>query len=162
MTFNFGQGFGSEKFSVVPETGEITVAGCGAENEIIPGPGLQSCLDYEDRKSFSLTYTGSDGGGQTSTTTLILRVLDRWEKLKEGIPNKDMLCRNDNHPVFALPEYRRELREGDTEFEPGLVVRTTDRDGPLQGGGTVFYSLQSINTDAPVFKVSEAIIRNPD
>jgi len=61
--------------------------------------------------------------------------------------------RNDNHPVFALPEYRRELREGDTEFEPGLVVRTTDRDGPLQGGGTVFYSLQSINTDAPVFKV---------
>ena len=71
-----------------------------------------------------------------------------------------MLCRNDNHPVFALPEYRRELREGDTEFEPGLVVRTTDRDGPLQGGGTVFYSLQSINTDAPVFKVSEAIIRN--
>ena len=68
-----------------------------------------------------------------------------------------MLCRNDNHPVFALPEYRRELREGDTEFEPGLVVRTTDRDGPLQGGGTVFYSLQSINTDAPVFQVSKAM-----
>ena len=69
-----------------------------------------------------------------------------------------MLCRNDNHPVFALPEYRRELREGDTEFEPGLVLRATDRDGPLQGGGTVFYSLQSINTDAPVFQVSKAII----
>ena len=87
---------------------------------------------------------------------------DRWEIRDEGSLNKDMLCRNDNHPVFALPEYRRELREGDTEFEPGLVLRATDRDGPLQGGGTVFYSLQSINTDAPVFQVSKAMIRNPD
>ena len=44
------KGFGSEKFSVVEETGEIRVAACGADNEIIPRG--RSCLDYEDRQTF--------------------------------------------------------------------------------------------------------------
>ena len=30
---------------------------------------------------------------------------DRWEIRDEGSLNKDMLCRNDNHPVFALDSY---------------------------------------------------------
>ena len=33
------------------------------------------------------------------------------------------------------------------------VFQATDADGPLQGGGKVFYNIQSINTDATVFQV---------
>ena len=58
---------------------------------------------------------------------------------------------NDNHPEFEQAEYRRVVREGDTKFEPPLVIKAVDRDGPLQGGGKVFYSRKSINTDAVVF-----------
>jgi len=129
------KGFGSEKFHVLPETGEITVASCGAENEIIPRGA--SCLDYEDRKSFSLTYTATDGGGQTTTTNLVIRLEDV----------------NDNHPKFGLEEYRRVVREGDAVFEPALFIKATDADGPLQGGGKVFYTIKSINTDATVFQI---------
>jgi len=129
------KGFGSEKFHVLPETGEITVASCGADNEIIPRGA--SCLDYEDRKSFSLTYTATDGGGQTTTTNLIIRIEDV----------------NDNHPKFGLDEYRRVVREGDDVFEPQLFIKATDADGPLQGGGKVFYTIKSINTDATVFQI---------
>lgn len=129
------KGFGSEKFHVRPETGEISVASCGSENEIIPRGA--SCLDYEDRKSFSLTYTATDGGGQTTTTNLLIRIEDV----------------NDNHPRFGLDEYRRVVREGDAVFEPALFIKATDADGPLQGGGKVFYTIKTINTDATVFQI---------
>jgi len=129
------KGFGSEKFHVRPETGDISVASCGSENEIIPRGA--SCLDYEDRKSFSLTYTATDGGGQTTTTNLVIRIEDV----------------NDNHPEFGLDEYRRVVREGDSVFEPALFIKATDSDGPLQGGGKVFYTIKSINTDATVFQI---------
>ena len=129
------KGFGSEKFNVRPETGEIMVAACGAENEIIPLG--KSCLDYEDRQTFSLTYTATDGGGQTTTTNLIIKLEDV----------------NDNHPKFDRNEYRRVVRENDLFFDPPLFIKATDADGPLQGAGKVFYNIQSINTDATVFQV---------
>ena len=110
------------------------MAACGSDNEIIPG----SCLDYEERKSFSLTYTATDGGGQTTTTNLMIKLEDV----------------NDNHPRFDRDEYRRVVRESDTNFDPPLYLKATDTDGPLQGGGKVFYTIQSINTDATVFQVS--------
>ena len=50
------RGFGSEKFSVGPTTGLITVAACGRRGT--------ACLDYETQKTFSLIYTATDGGGQ--------------------------------------------------------------------------------------------------
>ena len=129
------KGFGSEKFSVVPETGEIIVAACGADNEIIPLG--ESCLDYEDRKTFSLTYTATDGGGQTTTTNLFIKLEDT----------------NDNHPKFDRREYKRVVKPSDTSFDPPLFIKATDKDGPLQGGGKVTYSILSINTDATVFQV---------
>ena len=131
------KGFGSEKFTVRPETGEVMVAACGSDNEIIPGDSGRSCLDYEERKTFSLTYTATDGGGQTTTTNLLIRLQDV----------------NDNHPRFDRDEYRRVVRESDASFDPPLYIRATDSDGPLQGGGKVFYTIQSINTDATVFQV---------
>ena len=129
------KGFGSEKFSVVPETGEIIVAACGADNQITPYG--ESCLDYEDRKTFSLTYTATDGGGQTVTTNLVITLEDT----------------NDNHPKFDRDEYTRVVRPGDTSFDPALIIKATDSDGPLQGGGKVSYNIASINTDVPVFQV---------
>jgi cadherin 23 len=50
------RGFGAEKFVVDTITGEITVNSCG-ENVLY-------CLDFESQKRYSLTYTGTDGGGQ--------------------------------------------------------------------------------------------------
>ena len=130
------KGFGSEKFYVQAETGEIKVAACGRSLE----DGGTSCLDWETEQSFSLTYKatdGGDGGGQTTTTNLVIRIEDK----------------NDNHPKFDREEYRRVVREGDTVFQPELFIRATDRDGPLQGGGKVFYAINSINTDATVFEI---------
>ena len=127
------KGFGSEKFYVQAETGEIMVAACGRSLE----EGGTSCLDWESEKTFSLTYTATDGGGQTTTSNLQIRIEDK----------------NDNHPKFDREEYRRVVREGDQTFQPELFIRATDKDGPMQGGGKVFYSINSINTDATVFEI---------
>ena len=108
----------------------MLVAACGRSL----AEGGSSCLNWETGKSFSLTYTATDGGGQTTTTNLQVRIEDK----------------NDNQPMFGREEYRV-VRQGDTSFQPELVIRATDRDGPLQGGGKVFYDINSINTDANVF-----------
>ena len=34
-----------------------------------------------------------------------------------------------------------------------MIVKATDTDGPSQGGGQVFYSIKSVNTDATVFGI---------
>ena len=68
------RGFGAEKFRVNSETGEIFVNGCGGGGESsetgVTGSGddasVDSCLDFESQKSYILTYTGTDGGGQVS------------------------------------------------------------------------------------------------
>ncbi len=75
---------------------------------------------------------------QVTTTTLTIAVGDV----------------NDNFPSFEQPDgYERVVEEGDLEFRPPLVVAATDADGPAQGGGKVFYSLHSVNTDATAFDV---------
>ena len=60
------RGFGAEKFKVNPETGEIFVDGCGESDTGSSGSSetSDSCLDFESQKSYILTYTGTDGGGQ--------------------------------------------------------------------------------------------------
>ncbi|CAH2074945.1 unnamed protein product, partial [Iphiclides podalirius] len=87
-------------------------------------------LDYEAQKSYSLTLTARDGGGRHSSTSVFVDVLDV----------------NDNAPVFEAAEYSRTIRDGATSFEPQLVVRATDADGPTQGGGRVRYSLEADNS----------------
>ena len=71
MTYEL-KGFGAEKFKVDPVSGEISV-GCGSEDESPPrrrfGRGA-SCLDYETRKTYSLIYTATDGGGQVGYKSL--------------------------------------------------------------------------------------------
>ena len=67
------KGFGAEKFKVDPVSGEISV-GCGSEDESPPPRRrfgrVASCLDYETRKTYSLIYTATDGGGQVGYKSL--------------------------------------------------------------------------------------------
>ena len=130
------RGFGSEKFTVEQNSGEISVASCGPKKPR-QGSRLGSCLDYETQKTFSLIFTATDGGGQLATTSLIINIEDV----------------NDNHPKFDQSEYKRVVRVGDSKFEPPLVIKATDKDGPTQGDGRVFYAIKSINTDAVIFEI---------
>ena len=133
---NFGQveyalrGFGADKFRVNGETGELFVNDCGADF-------LVACLDYETQKTYAMTYTATDGGGQITTTSIIINLQDV----------------NDNYPRFEVKSYKRDVPEGATTFEPTLSVKATDLDGPAQGDGQVFYSIKSVNTDATVFGI---------
>ncbi|KAJ9576330.1 hypothetical protein L9F63_006830, partial [Diploptera punctata] len=119
------KGFGAEKFYTQPNEGGIYVA------------KSSTGLDYETQKSYSLTFEARDGGGRISTASLFVEVEDV----------------NDNAPVFEQREYSRTVREGATSFQPQLFVRATDIDGPNQGGGKIFYSIQSSNVDKDVFFV---------
>lgn len=122
-------GFGSEKFDVNPITGEISVAPCGAD--------LLHCLDFETQQTFVLTFTGTDGGKQISTTALHIRVQDV----------------NDNYPIFDQDEYLRVVEEQAMDFDVPLIIQARDIDGPAQGGGKIFYDIHSINSESTVFKI---------
>ena len=97
------RGFGAEKFRSNSETGHIYVNGCGV------GLETGSCLDFETQKSYALTYTGTDGGGQVTTTSVTIRVLDV----------------NDNYPQFDQKQYKRVVQEGATTFLPPLVIQVS-------------------------------------
>ncbi|CAG2053736.1 unnamed protein product [Timema podura] len=103
-------------------------------------------LDYESQISYSLTFEAHDGGGRVATVNLFVEVEDV----------------NDNAPVFEESKYTRTVREGATSFEPQLFVRATDADGPDQGGGKIFYSIESTNIPGKFFvePVSGEIIIN--
>lgn len=121
------KGFGAEKFRVDEFTGEIYVANCGQE----------MCLDYERQKTYSLTYSATDGGGKITSVSIFIDVGDE----------------NDNSPQFSRREYRRTVDEGAAAFDPPLFVKATDEDGVNQGGGKVFYTLQEGNTPDEAFFV---------
>lgn len=111
------KGFGSDKITVEPETGEIKIADCGKP----------SCLDYEAQQGYSLTYEAQDGGGKVTSVNLFVEVLDV----------------NDNAPQFVRDVYSHEIQENSQKILPPLFVRATDADGPTQGGGAVSYSIVS-------------------
>ena len=97
------RGFGADKFKVNSETGELFVNDCGPEL-------LVACLDYETQKNYALTYTGTDGGGQITTTSVNIEIIDV----------------NDNYPRFEVKSYKRAIPEGAVTFEPALVVKAKD------------------------------------
>lgn len=87
-------------------------------------------LDYETQKSYSLTLEAKDGGGKVTTVNIFVDVDDV----------------NDNSPYFEQSEYSRIIRDGATTFDPQLFVRAYDIDGPDQGNGRVYYSIESTNS----------------
>ncbi|XP_015781899.1 cadherin-23 [Tetranychus urticae] len=116
------KGFGSDKFSIDSESGEISVADCSPETaKSYSGSGLNKdieCLDYEAQPSYSLRVEATDGGGKRSTANLHVEIVDI----------------NDNVPKFLRALYVRELNEKDVTIYPPLILRATDEDGPTQGG----------------------------
>lgn len=54
------KGFGAERFDVNTISGEIFVKACGDESD----GAARNCLDFESQRSYALTYTAADGGGQ--------------------------------------------------------------------------------------------------
>lgn len=64
-------------------------------------------LNYEQQLSYSLTLEAKDGGNKTTTANILVNVIDV----------------NDNAPEFEQTEYRRNLREGSTSFQPPFFVK---------------------------------------
>lgn len=87
-------------------------------------------LDYEQQKSFSMSLVAIDGGQREAALNLFINVVDV----------------NDNYPMFDALEYTRTIREGATAFEPQFYVHATDIDGPNQGDGKLFYTIDSENS----------------
>ncbi|KAG8185454.1 hypothetical protein JTE90_022385 [Oedothorax gibbosus] len=111
------KGFGSDKFEVIPDTGEIKVSECGQA----------TCLDYEAQKSYSLTYEAQDGGGRVTAVNLFVEITDV----------------NDNAPHFTKDVYTREVLENTGKILPPLFIKATDSDGSSQGNGKVTYKIIS-------------------
>ena len=57
-----------------------------------------SCLDYEERKTFSLTYKATDGGGQSTTTHLIITL----EDVNDNPPLFDRQVRQNTLVVYTV------------------------------------------------------------
>lgn len=125
-----------------------TLRGFGAENFAtdLKNGGLKVAknLDYETQKSYSLTLEAKDGGGKVTNVNVFVEVDDV----------------NDNSPMFESTEYSRIIRDGAISFDPQFFVRAYDIDGQDQGGGKVFYSIESTNSisdteENHVFSVDE-------
>ena len=97
-------GNGADLFSVDPISGQISVAFCGQP----------FCLDFETTRAYFLTFTATDnnGEGRESVANLRITVADA----------------NDNPPAFESTEYTATIDEGQTEFQPPLVLKASDAD----------------------------------
>ena len=99
-------GTGSDLFGVNEVTGAVTVAECAGD--------ISPCLDFEATKAYFLTLTATDNGGTGKSSVVNLRIT--------------VADANDNPPVFARKEYSATIDEGETQFNPVLVVKATDQD----------------------------------
>ena len=80
------------------------------------------------------------------TKELFLKV-----KIKFVFVNKKASCLFCNfYSIFCLLFF-----PGAIAFEPSLIVKATDLDGPTQGNGQVYYSIKSVNTDSTIFDIDE-------
>ncbi len=98
-------GSGADLFRVDPISGRISVAECHE---------AEDCIDFEKTKAYFLTYSATDdnGEGRRSVASLRITVGDA----------------NDNAPVFTKHEHVAAIDEGQTHFQPKLVIKATDKD----------------------------------
>ncbi|CAB4068010.1 Cadherin-87A [Lepeophtheirus salmonis] len=96
-------GMGAELFNVDDVTGEISIAPCD-----------NNCIDYEKTQFYFLSYSAIDdqGRGKKSVTNIRVSVTDS----------------NDNPPEFEEDEVIISIMEGQTNFEPKLVLEANDED----------------------------------
>ena len=93
---------------------------------------LDSVLNREDRSSYIIPLTVTDGGGLSTTTSIILTVLDV----------------NDNAPVFTTQIITGYTTEGAIGLSNELVIRVTDDDVGING--KIFIS---INKNTSMFNL---------
>lgn len=98
-------------------SGDVYIANCG----------IDVCLDYERQKTYSLTYSATDGGGKVTSVNIFVDVLDE----------------NDNAPEFAKREYRRTVDEGAAAFDPPLFVKVNECVRFFFLAGFLVYSVMS-------------------
>ena len=111
------RGFGAERFSADPLTGEISVSECGE--------GVLHCLDHEAQQRYALTFTATDGGSQVSQISVALeggKTLTEIFQVTTTTVRISVLDVNDHFPMFEQAEYLRVVQEGDLEFRPPLVI----------------------------------------
>jgi hypothetical protein len=96
-------GTGAELFNVDPITGKITVAPCS-----------ENCIDYEVTKAYFLSYSATDNNGEGKRTVANLRIT--------------VGDANDNPPKFVKNTAFASINEGQTSFQPRLVLKATDVD----------------------------------
>ncbi|GIY13277.1 cadherin-87A [Caerostris extrusa] len=130
------KGFGSDKFEVIPDTGEIIVSDCGQI----------TCLDYEAQKSYSLTYEAQDGGGRVTAVNLFMEVSDA----------------NDNPSSFHPKMYTHGSRKQCQDFTAIIFIKATDSDGPTQGNGKITYSILSSKNDPAAIVITLKLASKSD
>ena len=131
-------GTGAELFDVDPISGRISVAACHADNEIGGGSEVGGgCLDFESTKAYFLSYSATDNNGEGRRSVVNLRVT--------------VGDANDNPPRFAKHAHSATIDEGQTHFQPRLVLRARDGDE----SSSLQYSIVEANVDG-LFDVDAA------
>lgn len=67
---------------------------------------LAEPLDYEEKKSYGVTYIATDGGGLSSSVSFQMIVLDF----------------NDQGPIFIIDQYDSIVTESSTQLRPNISV----------------------------------------
>lgn len=99
---------------------------------------LQTPLDREEHRQYSLELTAVDGGNPTrsGTVKIIIKVLDI----------------NDNVPVFTQPSYKASVRENTVPDTLIITISATDEDEGHKGNVT--YSFTNMDVAHQVFKLN--------
>jgi len=118
--------FGSIRYSITSDTFGI--------DEIQGNISLISDIDREERNSYVVPITASDGGGLSTTVSITIDILDV----------------NDNAPIFSNQILTGQTVEGSTGLQEDITIRVTDSDIGQNGEVTI-----SINKDFPRFEITQ-------
>ena len=116
--------FGNVSYSITSDTFGI--------DELQGSIFLISDIDREERNSYVVPVTASDGGGLATTVSITIDILDI----------------NDNAPIFSNQILTGQTVEGSTGLQEDITIRVTDSDNAENGEVTI-----SINKDFLPFEI---------
>ena len=118
--------FGNVSYSITSDTFAI--------DEVLGSIVLISDIDREERNSYVVPFTASDGGGLSTTVSITIHILDV----------------NDNAPIFSNQILTGQTVEGSTGLQEDFLIRATDSDIGENGEVTI-----SINKDFENFQIAQ-------
>ncbi|XP_053381635.1 protocadherin Fat 4-like [Mercenaria mercenaria] len=94
----------------------------------------QAELDREKVEVYFITYTATDLGGRSNSTSLVVHLTDR----------------NDNTPVFARPTYSTFIRENDPSYNSTALVKLEafDADEPWTNNSEIRYEIMQVSPES--------------